>query len=460
MKPRLWLLMIVLLAAPLCFWRVGLPSSTGAARGSAPAAISSLPSQNLMGAGSCAAAACHNANFDKGHPGSEYTSWITRDRDHARAYEVLFDERSKNIQKNLNRSITAYNNQRCLSCHTSPDFDLANPPAHAPYFKTDGVSCESCHGPAKNWLNVHHLDAWQTKTPEQKKALGMHDTRSLAGRAQVCVTCHVGAPGMEVDHDLIAAGHPRLHFEFGAFHAFLPRHWSDSKDRRDRPDFEARVWAIGQLATAQASLELLAEHAGNKEKAWPEFALYDCSSCHHELESPSRRQQQGFGKRKPGAFPWGHQVVMARRILENQRESKAPQSLQRLDQLQKIMDAGNPNRQDIATHAKAAATLLARWQNDLDQQPLDGRSIEEMLRSLLAKDGPMVGASWDEITQAHLGLAALYNAQSNLKLPMPPSLQESVLRVSRNLQPVRQFDPQAIHKRLAEFKNLSQKQGP
>src|SRR5579864_5749347 len=52
----------------------------------------------LQGAGSCSAAACHNGNRQPGSSGSEYSTWILHDK-HARAYEVLFHKRSKQIQK-------------------------------------------------------------------------------------------------------------------------------------------------------------------------------------------------------------------------------------------------------------------------------------------------------------------------------------------------------------------------
>src|SRR5207244_1464367 len=51
----------------------------------------------FLGAGSCAAAACHNGGGPRGAVGSEYTTWVTDDP-HARAYAVLFEQRSRRIQ--------------------------------------------------------------------------------------------------------------------------------------------------------------------------------------------------------------------------------------------------------------------------------------------------------------------------------------------------------------------------
>jgi hypothetical protein len=282
-KPPFWFLLIaVIVGIALSQRQHGTPSTAQASPEKLAEPVAAATSHQFVGAGSCAAAACHNADFRHGPAGSEYTTWITRDP-HQKAYEVLFDGLAKKIQKNLHSKVDAHEDRRCLACHAAPEYAEEKPPSAPGYFKTDGVSCEACHGPAKVWIARHHLDEWQTKSPEEKQRYGMTDTRSLAGRAQVCVRCHVGTSKMDVDHDLIAAGHPRLNFEFAAFHAHMPRHWPDAKDRAGKPDFEARVWAVGQLVTAHAALRLLAGRAEEEKRPWLEFAEHDCLACHHNL---------------------------------------------------------------------------------------------------------------------------------------------------------------------------------
>src|SRR6516162_11042946 len=189
--PRLWLLASTLIGLPLYLWWQGAPSFADTKPKAAPVPGSSPAPHVFMGAGSCAAAACHNGNFAHGGTGSEYTTWITRDP-HAKAYEVLFADAAKGMQKHLKGAVPAHEDRRCLQCHVAPGYDAAK---HPSYFPTDGVSCESCHGPAQKWLNLHHLDAWQSLDRAAKKALGMNDTRALWGRAQVCTPCHVGTAG-------------------------------------------------------------------------------------------------------------------------------------------------------------------------------------------------------------------------------------------------------------------------
>src|SRR5262249_17977562 len=62
-----------------------------------------------------------------------------------------------------------------------------------------GVSCESCHGAASDFLKAH-----QTKGSYEKAiSLGMLRTKDLAVRAKNCVGCHI-----VTDAKLLGAGHP------------------------------------------------------------------------------------------------------------------------------------------------------------------------------------------------------------------------------------------------------------
>jgi hypothetical protein len=74
---------------------------------------------------------------------------------------------------------------------------------HATVFRGDanaGVSCESCHGPASGYLDVHQVKGSHAKSV----AAGLKDLRDKpAVIARVCVDCHVTP-----DKRLAAAGHP------------------------------------------------------------------------------------------------------------------------------------------------------------------------------------------------------------------------------------------------------------
>src|ERR1700693_4014537 len=143
-----------------------------------------------QGAVSCAAMACHNGGGPKGSKGSEYTTWLTEDPHH-RAWSVLFDPRSGQIEKDFRKTggDGAPNDKVCLSCHGHPD--AAALAADVPLPVSDGVSCESCHGPAERWRTTHYLRGWNRKNDREKEDLGMQPTKNLVVRARVCAGCHV-----------------------------------------------------------------------------------------------------------------------------------------------------------------------------------------------------------------------------------------------------------------------------
>src|SRR5262249_41149913 len=139
----------------------------------------------------------------------------------------------------------------------------------------------------------------------------------LAARTHTCMKCHVGDSSQEVDHVLIAAGHPRLRFEYGAYYANYPRHWAPLGEKETDPTYEAFTWALGQVVTARSALELLIARASDEPsrvRNWPEFSEYDCTACHHDLKQQSGRQEyyqkladRGIipAKIKAGQLPWG-----------------------------------------------------------------------------------------------------------------------------------------------------------
>jgi hypothetical protein len=430
------------LALAAALW--GNTAALSGGRQSAPPPPGAGPSASRwQGVASCAAAACHHGNGPKGSAGSEYTTWAHYDP-HARAYAALLLERSRNIAKHLGRGKPAHQDSLCLNCHVQPDFEKQSRSGR--FTVEDGVGCESCHGAAERWRTAHYSDpAWKNLSLAEKAVRGMRDTKTVLGRARVCVDCHVGAPGMDVNHDLIAAGHPRLNFEFAAYHAILPHHWSDAKDKRARPDFEAQAWAVGQAVSARAALRLL-EHRAAKG-VWPEFAEYDCYACHHNLKEPSWQQERGYAGRKPGSYPWGnwYQVMVPRALAVEGAGAK--NFLAALDGLRREMEQPGPAKGEVVTKARAAADLLDRlltWH----AKPLP---VAALFRTVAAEDGKEAGASWDRAAQYYLALAALHNAWADMKQIPPsaavrPALRElaGLLAFPRGFDSPRDFQPAKV----------------
>jgi hypothetical protein len=391
-----------------------------AARGMAAARQEELPPPRpalVVGVASCAAAACHNANGPPGHKGSEYSTWAACDP-HARAYEVLFDERSRRMVllfKGLKSQADAHPEHEplCRSCHVYPAPHLAAVKHDCRFSPDDGVGCEACHGPAEKWRGLHYTEEWKRLSDSKKHELGFTLTRDLHVRAEVCARCHVGEKDMDVNHDLIAAGHPRLRFELGAYLANYPKHWNVEAEKKGKPDHEARVWILGQLVSAKAALELLryrAENAGANKKPWPEFAEYNCAACHHELKEPSGRRERGFGPRAAGQLPWGTWYYPLLPTLARSAPGGGTAGRDLLAGLDKLMRARVPNEDAVARQAGEAAARVNDWLDAVEKAPSGPRVLLPALAR--AERRP---ATWDEATQLYLGLAALQHALSDME---------------------------------------------
>jgi hypothetical protein len=344
---------------------------------------------------------------------------MTRDP-HGQAYTTLFDRRSRRIAQNFwGQAEVAKHPERaplCLSCHSTNGAQALRDPD----FALDGVGCESCHGPAEHWRPLHYRNEWKQKSDAAKAVLGLAPLKDLRVRAETCVACHVGTGReQEVNHDLIAAGHPRLRFELTGYLAKLPKHWDETAERQAHPDFEARAWVLGQVASARAALRLLQESGVPPKEAppWPEFAHYDCFACHHGLGEPSGRQERGYAGRMPGSLPVADWYwCMPQALLKVGPALNAPPPAKLQDRLKKLHEAlsrPTPNRGEVDAQARQADFELGGWLTGLDDAPIDARTApidaKKLLRALLADPQPK-GTSWDKAAQFYLAVTALHRA--------------------------------------------------
>ncbi len=430
--PTFWLFFVVALVVAAVAARHGTARRQ---EDRAPA----LPGKGLppgvQGVATCASMACHHANGPKGSKGSEYSTWIAHDP-HARAYRVLFEKRSRDVAKALARKddkgklLPAHRDPLCLSCHVHPDPDVRGTPERQRFAWSDGVGCEPCHGEAKNWLTTHYLAEFLEQTPAKKAEVGLKNTKSLRVRAEVCARCHVGDREMDVNHDLIAAGHPRLRFEFAAYHANYPKHW---REKAPRKDFEARAWAIGQLVSAQAALELLQHRATasstNAEKPWPEFAEYNCAACHHDLKGGPK---PNLGPRLAGDLLWGTWYFAMLPALAE--APGGPRSKLDLGPLDKMMRKRVPNEKKVSEEARARSRELGAWLDALERAPAqDAAQLARLVRELAGDRAGLAPTTWDGSTQLYLGLAAAYHGWGDALSPdKPPAGAKKALEALRD----------------------------
>jgi hypothetical protein len=182
----------------------------------------------FLGANSCASSSCHGGG---GANQNQFLVWSLKDFHSQRPPATLATARSKQIADALNIK-DATSDARCTVCH-APLKSVPEKLRGKDFKVSEGVSCESCHGPAENWLRGHTRTDW---TRADRIAAGMRDLQDLYVRANVCVACH-----QNVDADILKAGHPELIFELDGQSVAEPKHWSAEKNGNG-----AQAWLVGQ----------------------------------------------------------------------------------------------------------------------------------------------------------------------------------------------------------------------
>jgi hypothetical protein len=401
------------------------------------------------GAGSCSSSNCHGGvspRSDKRVKQNEYSIWVVQDK-HAKAYEVLFNEKSKRMARNLRLDKPETSN-KCLDCHAtnvSPDlrsrsFDIA-----------DGVSCESCHGPAEQWLGPHTTRQW---THQQSLEAGMYDTKDAVQRGEKCLTCHLGSSDKSVDHEMIAAGHPDLRFELDTYTAVMPPHWQESEDKGQW--FGPRAWAVGQAVALREAMRQLARRSETSSwgQAWPEFAEFDCYACHHRLREPNWRQARDY-KGTPGFPPLNDSHYLVFRPLVSHVSPQARQTLdQKFDELHQRLGQINSRRREIGALATEIASVAEQLTQQLAGVPFDQPTTRALLREISGEAQAFSLSGVRSAEQAAMALETLYADYSNV---VPESNHEqikaAISRLFDDLEDPARFVPaqfaahmQAVHR--------------
>ncbi len=401
-----------------------------------------------VGVGSCASPACHGGPLPAANNTSNgrewktsYTVWIERDP-HAGAYNVLRSEQSRNMLCELDHKPKAacqpWNEPRCLACHSttgrpSEDGRAVEAPAER---VVDGVGCEACHGPARGWLAEHTARSWDNVSSKERAAKGMIDTREIGACAAACAGCHVGSTGRDMNHDMIAAGHPRLTFELSAFLANMPHHWQD-RDNTGFPqrwndpardfavDDPAQVWAVGQIAMTESALRLLAARAGAADPLpghpgggpWPELSEYDCYSCHHGLSLDGYRQKTlgNDGREHRSSYRWATwHLPLTRLLLQQCTCAAAKSALTNLDQLAASLQWPLPAPKTVARDAESAAAALQVLLSEPNKPCFDRQIVDRVL--LATERQP--AANWDEACGQYLLFRSACSGDSRFNAPL------------------------------------------
>ena len=263
-----------------------------------------LPYQSAhqtLGTVTCASSLCHGSVQlwkDSNVLQNEYLTWSRTDK-HARAYNVLLNDRSKRIARNLGLKQPAHEAKVCLDCHAH----VVPESLRGERFKVaDGITCEGCHGPAEKWIRTHvetlassasAAAAQHTKNIED----GMYPTSDAVARAKLCMSCHYGNKDKLVTHRIMGAGHPRMSFELDTFTEIAPKHFVVDKDYGERKKVwdGAKTWAIGQALAVAETMTILADPKRGRDGVFPELVLFDCHACHHPMSDNRWKPKTAFG---------------------------------------------------------------------------------------------------------------------------------------------------------------------
>ena len=283
-----------------------------------------------VGVATCGGTTCHGRSEGDGAVVRQDEIMLWQDPSsaagaHSRAYDVLRDPRSQVIAQRLGIG-EASRAPMCLGCHGTPPG-----PRGARFQQSDGVGCESCHGPASGWLSSHYAVGG---THANNVSRGMVPLENPRARAAICLDCHYGSAdeGQFVTHRIMAAGHPRISFELDLF-TTLQQHHQEDADYRNRKGVidSVRMWAVGQAMALDRSLTLFGSARGT-EGIFPEFYFFDCHSCHRRIaDDPNFRPSAVANPGRPippGMPPYNDENMI---MLSAAARVIAPQVAQRFE---------------------------------------------------------------------------------------------------------------------------------
>jgi Cytochrome c554 and c-prime len=409
------------------------------------------------GPGSCSSTSCHGSVTPRAGGRifqNEYSIWVVQDK-HAKAYTALTGP----IGQRMGRLLAIgkpEESPKCLACHA---LDVPPEQRAKTFDLSDGVSCESCHGPASAWLGEHTTRGW---THAQSVALGMYDTRDLVKRAEKCLGCHLGNQEQFVDHEMIAAGHPDLYFELDSFTAIMPRHWKVPRDsapgvpEANDPWHDVRDWGTGQAVQLRAWLARLQGRA--RGPVWPEYSEMDCFACHHSLTSAEQswRQERGYSGRRPGDPPWNiSRYAVFRELVRQVDPGSAEQLDAQLTQLSRLMSRLNPDRDAVASAAASAEEIANRLIERIQAQPYDQAMTLRLLERISADADEISGDGERSAEQATMALDSLFIAYTkNAQLSRANELRAAINELFALLENPSAYNPNDFSRQMHKVNSL------
>lgn len=222
--------------------------------------VYAAPDENkLVGPNECAE--CHTVENEVWKETHHFKTF----REMPRSKEVKKIKKALGIKRIKRESL-------CLSCH------FTSVSKRGKLKPVAGISCESCHNPARDWLNVHSEFSGkkkETESPEEEKqrwkeseAAGMIRPHMMYQWATNCYSCHI-VPKEKLVNE---GGHPAgSKFELVSWSQGEIRHnvwWNDAKENRKAPQNQKRmIYVVGTAVELEASLRAVGEATEKKKYA-------------------------------------------------------------------------------------------------------------------------------------------------------------------------------------------------
>lgn len=369
-------------------------------------------------------------------------------------------EQGENVESLDSMGYEKFRNQ-CLNCHggvigaDQPGFDAKLGPD-----TNYGIDCLRCHDTGNGtgaWLKKHSAPSdWRLESPELKEQAGLRDLISIRTQADMCYDCHIGnrGKGMFVTHRMYAAGHPPLpSIDVQTFSEKMPQHWqtprelnaslksADDKYRvryfqlnyktavKDSPEktfWNTRKMLIGALAARKKTVELYIDSA--EPDKWGDYALYDCSGCHHELRRPSYRQKRSLARApgRPRQSEWPYALLATARKVTNVAAMTAVEEEELVACFSRTPFG---MMRDVSTSANDLATKIDEQIRVAESMPFDSDTAYVVLQSLVATP-PDNYVTYDSARQL---VWAIETVVDELEEVSPGRLTDDVVKQAKSL---------------------------
>jgi len=357
-----------------------------------------------LGVASCSGSTCHGAVEaweDSSVLQSEYITWQRQDK-HATAYQVLLNDRSQRIARNLGLE-SAHTADLCLDCHGD---NVAADKRGKQFQIADGVGCEACHGGAIRYLGIHISGI---AGHQENVDAGMYPTDDPVARAELCISCHFGETRKFVTHRIMGAGHPRMSFELDTFTAIMPAHFQVDADYRERKGAAngVQTWAIGQAIAIRETLVAMVDPERGRDGIFPELVLFDCQACHHPMSNIRWEPRAGTGL-GPGIVRLNDANLVMLRIIAGEVDEELGSSLRQ--HTLALHDASTQGHEAMVAAAGELQALLGGVVERLAAHNFEAGAMQALLHGVIAEGMSGEYVDYAAAEQATMALGSILNA--------------------------------------------------